>query len=328
MKNYYQTLNVPFDASYEVIKNSYRAFATKFHPDKHNDDPFFKERFQEIQEAFEILSDKQKREEYDKLFSNQNKVNFPEVSLFVNKSVIKSGEIIIFNWTSINTVKVAIVGHGNFKPNDTFSTTINKSTVFKFIFEGKTGIIEKTKEITVLEAKKTYPPKVNLEVDKLQVEKNDTVTFKWSTMNVNSVEIVGYGVINDKTEFKTTITTSKEFTFIFKGDGGTQTIKKIVSIIPNRPQNIKSPKPESSLSKFFGFLFVLTLYTLQVLYALLIGPFILFLLLIGIYLVGKIEISFSNVFIIILFILSAIISLVIYKRVKKDEWIEIIEKHK
>ena len=54
-KNYYQILGLDKGATLDEIKSAYRKYAAKFHPDKHGDDEFFKERFQEIQEAYEYL---------------------------------------------------------------------------------------------------------------------------------------------------------------------------------------------------------------------------------------------------------------------------------
>ena len=65
MKNYYQILGLESNASKDEIKKAYRTYATKFHPDKQNGDKFFEERFKEILEAYEILSDDSKRANYD-----------------------------------------------------------------------------------------------------------------------------------------------------------------------------------------------------------------------------------------------------------------------
>ncbi|MDN3706549.1 DnaJ domain-containing protein [Myroides ceti] len=65
MKNHYQTLGIKRDASNDDIKKAYRKLAQKFHPDKNDGDKFFEERFKEIQEAYEILSDLYEKGKYD-----------------------------------------------------------------------------------------------------------------------------------------------------------------------------------------------------------------------------------------------------------------------
>eukprot|EP00441_Pelagodinium_beii_P046705 CAMPEP_0197620798 /NCGR_PEP_ID=MMETSP1338-20131121/1541_1 /TAXON_ID=43686 ORGANISM="Pelagodinium beii, Strain RCC1491" /NCGR_SAMPLE_ID=MMETSP1338 /ASSEMBLY_ACC=CAM_ASM_000754 /LENGTH=511 /DNA_ID=CAMNT_0043190077 /DNA_START=1336 /DNA_END=2871 /DNA_ORIENTATION=+ len=62
---YYQILGVAPDANSEDIKLQYRKLALKLHPDKNRDDPNATERFQELQEAYEVLSDEDRRAAYD-----------------------------------------------------------------------------------------------------------------------------------------------------------------------------------------------------------------------------------------------------------------------
>ncbi len=64
-KNYYDVLGVKKDATEEEIKTAYRKLAKQYHPDLHPDDPSCAEKFREINEANEVLSDKQKRAAYD-----------------------------------------------------------------------------------------------------------------------------------------------------------------------------------------------------------------------------------------------------------------------
>src|SRR5690349_13013746 len=63
-KDYYQLLRVKPNASPEEIKRSYRRLALKYHPDKNPNDPLAEAVFKEIAEAYDVLSDEKKREDY------------------------------------------------------------------------------------------------------------------------------------------------------------------------------------------------------------------------------------------------------------------------
>ncbi len=65
MKNHYETLGVASSATPKEIKKAYRALALKFHPDKNPGDAAAEEKFKELATAYEILSDPEKRREYD-----------------------------------------------------------------------------------------------------------------------------------------------------------------------------------------------------------------------------------------------------------------------
>ena len=64
-KDYYEVLGVNRDASEDAIKKAYRKLAMKHHPDRNPDNPKAEEHFKEAKEAYEILSDAQKRAAYD-----------------------------------------------------------------------------------------------------------------------------------------------------------------------------------------------------------------------------------------------------------------------
>jgi curved DNA-binding protein len=69
-KDYYQTLGVGRNASAEEIKHAYRKLAMQYHPDRNPGDKAAEERFKEINEAHQVLSDPQKRTRYDQLGSS------------------------------------------------------------------------------------------------------------------------------------------------------------------------------------------------------------------------------------------------------------------
>lgn len=69
-KDYYKTLGVDKSASTDEIKKAFRKLALKYHPDKNKGDKAAEEKFKEINEANEVLSDKEKRKKYDELGEN------------------------------------------------------------------------------------------------------------------------------------------------------------------------------------------------------------------------------------------------------------------
>lgn len=73
-RDYYEVLGVAKDATADQIKSAYRKLAMKYHPDRNPDNPEAKEKFTEISEAYEVLSNQEKRQRYDQ-FGHQG-VNF------------------------------------------------------------------------------------------------------------------------------------------------------------------------------------------------------------------------------------------------------------
>lgn len=64
-RDYYEILAINRDADPSEIKKSYRKLAHRFHPDRNQDDPNAEDKFKEVSEAYGILSDPQKKEQYD-----------------------------------------------------------------------------------------------------------------------------------------------------------------------------------------------------------------------------------------------------------------------
>lgn len=74
-KDYYETLGVDKNASADEIKSAYRKLAKKYHPDVNSGDDAAAQKFKEVNEAYQVLSDEQKRKQYD-TFGNADANNF------------------------------------------------------------------------------------------------------------------------------------------------------------------------------------------------------------------------------------------------------------
>ncbi len=83
-KDYYKILGVSKDASPEEIKKAFRKLALKYHPDKNKGNKEAEERFKEINEAYAVLSDPQKRKEYDAFGSQEFHRHYSQEDIFKN----------------------------------------------------------------------------------------------------------------------------------------------------------------------------------------------------------------------------------------------------
>ena len=120
MKDYYYILGIVSDASEDEIKKAYRKLSVKFHPDKNEGDIFFENRFKEIQEAYDTLSNKNQRILYDSAFKNnrtKEKYQHTEskkeeageiISFEVSKKNIVDDEEVTFFWATKNVTRVEL----------------------------------------------------------------------------------------------------------------------------------------------------------------------------------------------------------------------------
>ena len=123
MKDFYKILGLNKDATENEIKKAYRKLAKKWHPDKNRDNPKAEEKFKEIQEAYETLSDPKKKETYDFGGSDSGY----DYSTFNGFEGFKS-----YTGTKNSDGSTS---YQNFDPNDFFSNL--NSDIFGDLFGGK-----------------------------------------------------------------------------------------------------------------------------------------------------------------------------------------------
>ncbi len=75
MKDYYKILNISMEATNDEIKKAFRSLAKKYHPDRNKDDKDALRKFQEVNEAYEVLSNETSRKKYDDERSKFNRKN-------------------------------------------------------------------------------------------------------------------------------------------------------------------------------------------------------------------------------------------------------------
>ncbi len=97
--NYYQILGVTADASAEQIKKEFRSLARRYHPDLNPGDKLAEEKFKQINEAYDILSDDRKRQKYDIEFFGTSRRRF--VRTRSNSNSNSNGDFIKNLWQDV-----------------------------------------------------------------------------------------------------------------------------------------------------------------------------------------------------------------------------------
>ncbi|MCE5263527.1 MAG: DnaJ domain-containing protein [Deltaproteobacteria bacterium] len=82
--DYYKTLGIEKNADQEVIKKAYRKLALKYHPDRNPNNREAEEKFKKISEAYAVLSDPEKRKQYDSFGSDQFSQRYSQEDIFRN----------------------------------------------------------------------------------------------------------------------------------------------------------------------------------------------------------------------------------------------------
>jgi curved DNA-binding protein len=86
-KDYYKILEVEKGASQDEIKKAYRKLALKYHPDRNKDDKSAEERFKEVGEAYAVLSDPEKRKQYDTFGSTDFRQRYSQEDIFQGSDI-------------------------------------------------------------------------------------------------------------------------------------------------------------------------------------------------------------------------------------------------
>jgi len=117
MREYYSVLGVSKNATESEIINAYRKLAVKFHPDANGNDPFFADRYLELQEAYNLLINPTKRLEYDSkldpMFAQTIEIikdkEKPIITVFeVSKKSITESEPLTLRWQTIHASDIQI----------------------------------------------------------------------------------------------------------------------------------------------------------------------------------------------------------------------------
>lgn len=126
-KDYYQILGVKKDAKADEIKKSYRKLARKYHPDVNPNDKTAEEKFKEIQEAYDVLSDDKKRKVFDRFgyYADNLDVNSPYGASYGAGSTGSSAGASNFDFSGFN-----------FEPGGSGSSSSSFRDIFSDLFSG------------------------------------------------------------------------------------------------------------------------------------------------------------------------------------------------
>jgi len=84
VEDYYKILGVEKNSTEDDIKKAYRKLAMKFHPDRNPNNKQAEEKFKKISEAYAVLSDKEKRKQYDSFGSDAFRQRYTQEDIFRN----------------------------------------------------------------------------------------------------------------------------------------------------------------------------------------------------------------------------------------------------
>jgi molecular chaperone DnaJ len=119
-RDYYEVLGVEKTATQDEIKKSYRKVAMQFHPDRNPDDKAAEESFKEAAEAYEVLSDEDKKAKYDRFGHEAPQAGgFPDMSQFFRQQQAPRGQNLFLNvYLTLEEINSGVTKKYKFKRYD------------------------------------------------------------------------------------------------------------------------------------------------------------------------------------------------------------------
>lgn len=127
VKDYYYILGIRRKADLKEIQTAFHKLSLKFHPNEHNNDPFYTNYYRRVKEAYTQLSDEQRRYVYDRRLAKfeaqsatKSKVPPPVIaSFFASKKASHIDDLITISWEVLNAEHIAITPIGQVASNGT-----------------------------------------------------------------------------------------------------------------------------------------------------------------------------------------------------------------
>lgn len=155
MREYYSILGIGKKATDAEIISAYRKLSSKFHPDANDNDPFFSERFRELQEAYNILINPIKRSAYDAELDPRFAVDSlkkidrekPIITYFdISKKAISEGEPVTVRWqtTHADVINIDFMGKVDTEGTKTLRLPFNDLEFIKIGLSASNSFIDET----------------------------------------------------------------------------------------------------------------------------------------------------------------------------------------